>query len=52
VLASLWLAKRVYPEYFSDIDLQDRTNAFHRALFGKAMDEMGGDLDDTLQWKQ
>jgi iron complex transport system substrate-binding protein len=52
VLASLWLAKRVYPEYFSDIDLGDRTNAFHRALFGKTMDEMGGDLDDTLQWKQ
>jgi iron complex transport system substrate-binding protein len=51
VLASLWLAKRVYPNYFSDIDLVDKTNQFHRALFGKKMDEMGGALDDTLEWK-
>ena len=50
VLASLWLAKRVYPDYFVDIDLLDKTNEFHRVLFGKTMDEMGGGLDDTIQW--
>ncbi len=52
VLASLWLAKRVYPDHFSDIDLLDKTNVYHRALFGKTMDEMGGGLDDTIQWKR
>ena len=52
VLASLWLAKRVYPEYFSDIDLLDKTNQYHRVLFGKTMDEMGGALDDTIQWER
>jgi iron complex transport system substrate-binding protein len=52
VLASLWLAKRVYPGHFSDIDLLDKTNVYHRALFGKTMDEMGGNLDDTIQWEQ
>jgi len=52
VLASLWLAKRVYPDLFSDIDLLDKANGYHRALFGKTMDEMGGDLDDTIQWEQ
>ena len=52
VLASLWLAKRVYPDLFSDIDLLDKTNGYHRALFGKTMEEMGGDLDDTIPWEQ
>jgi iron complex transport system substrate-binding protein len=52
VLASLWLAKRVYPNYFFDIDLLDKINEFHRVLFGKTMDEMGGDLDDTIQWER
>lgn len=52
VLASLWLAKRVYPEYFSDIDLLEKTNEFHRVLFGKTLDEMGGNLDDTIQWER
>jgi len=52
VLASLWLAKRVYPDYFVDIDLLNKTNEFHRVLFGKTMDEMGGGLDDTIQWER
>jgi len=49
VLASLWLAKRVYPDYFSDINLLDKINIYHRVLFGKTMDEMGGSLDDIIQ---
>lgn len=50
VLTSLWLAKRVYPTYFSDIDLADTVNDFHKALFGKTMDQMGGLMDDIVQW--
>jgi len=52
VLASLWLAKKVYPDHFADIDILDKSNEFHRALFGRTMDEMGGRLDDVIQWKQ
>ena len=50
VLASLWLAKRVYPTYFSDIDLADTVNDFHKALFGKTLDQMGGLMDEAVQW--
>ena len=49
VLASLWLAKKVYPAHFSDINLADKVNEFHRALFGQTMDQMGGRLDETIQ---
>jgi iron complex transport system substrate-binding protein len=49
VLATLWLAKKVYPAQFSDIDLSDKVNEFHMALFGQTMDQMGGGLDEIIQ---
>ncbi len=49
VLATLWLAKKVYPAQFSDIDLSAKVNEFHLALFGQTMDQMGGDLDEIIQ---
>ena len=49
VLASLWLAKKVYPVHFSDINLPDKVNEFHKGLFGQTMNQMGGRMDDTIQ---
>ncbi|WP_291460042.1 ABC transporter substrate-binding protein [Desulfobacula sp.] len=48
VLASLWLAKKVYPDRFLDIDLKDKVNGYYKALFNKTMDQMGGNLDDKI----
>ena len=45
VLASLWLAKTLYPERFVDLNIQDTADAFHRTLFGRTLTEMGGRLD-------
>lgn len=48
VLATLWVAKKAYPEKFSDIDIQDQADAFHLNLFGKTMTQMGGALEDAI----
>jgi len=48
VLASLWLARKAYPDRFSDIDLKDKVNGYYKVLFGKTMDQMGGTLDDRI----
>jgi len=48
VLASLWLACKVYPERFSDIDFQRKADDFHFQLFGKTLTQMGGKIDDTV----
>ncbi len=47
VLASLWLAKKAYPEKFMDISLEDQVNEYYRAVFGKTMEQMGENLDDN-----
>ncbi len=48
VLASLWLAEKVYPERFSDIDIKKKINDFHYKLFGKTLTQMGGIIDNTI----
>lgn len=48
VLGSLWLAKRAYPEQFSDLDLIAEVDRFHVQLFNKSMTDMGGRLNDLL----
>ncbi len=45
-LAVLWLAKRTYPERFSDLDMMKTTDQFHTLLFNKSFTQMGGRLDD------
>ncbi|MCK5165496.1 MAG: ABC transporter substrate-binding protein [Desulfobacula sp.] len=48
VLASLWLAHKVYPERFLDIEFENKVDEFHNNLFGKTLKQMGGNLDDTI----
>lgn len=48
VLASLWLACKVYPERFSDIEFIKRADEFHLNLFGKTLAQMGGKIDDMV----
>jgi iron complex transport system substrate-binding protein len=47
VLASLWLAEKAYPEQFKDISLKKQVNQYYKSLFGKTMEQMGENLDDT-----
>ena len=48
VLASLWVARKAYPERFSGIEMKDKADEFYRSLFGKTMGEMNGTLNDGL----
>ena len=48
VLASLWLACKVYPERFMDIEFEKKADEFHFNLFGKTLTQMGGKLDDMV----
>jgi iron complex transport system substrate-binding protein len=48
VLASLWLACKVYPERLSGIDFKKTADDFHYKLFGKSMTAMGGTSDDKV----
>lgn len=44
----LWLAKRLYPDRFEDLDLMTEIDHFHEILFGKRFSAMGGHLADRL----
>jgi iron complex transport system substrate-binding protein len=48
VLAVLWVAKKAYPEQFTDIDVLAQADAFHQNLYGKTMTRMGGTLEDAI----
>jgi iron complex transport system substrate-binding protein len=48
VLATLWVAKKAYPEKFADIDMTVQADAFHHHLFGQTMTQMGGTLEDAI----
>jgi iron complex transport system substrate-binding protein len=48
VLASLWLARKAYPERFSDVETGELVDAFHHHLFGKTLTQMGGTLSDGI----
>lgn len=45
-LGVLWLADKLYPERFADVDMPEETDRFHYALFKKRFSEMGGRLKD------
>ncbi|CCK79119.1 ABC transporter substrate-binding protein [Desulfobacula toluolica] len=48
VLASLWIAQKIYPERFSDLEIEKKADEFHQAVFGKTLTQMGGTLSDTV----
>ncbi|MCK5099453.1 MAG: ABC transporter substrate-binding protein [Desulfobacteraceae bacterium] len=48
VLASLWLACKVYPERFTDIDFKNKADEFHLKIFGKTLTQMDGTLYDMV----
>lgn len=50
VLATVWTAKKAYPDQFKDVSVRDTADAFHKALFGKTMTQMGGTLSDRVDW--
>ena len=41
-LGILWLAEKCYPERFADVDMNAEIDRFHKALFGKGFDDLGG----------
>ncbi len=49
VLATLWISQKAYPERFSDIEIKDRADDFHKKLFEKTMTQMGGTLSDGIE---
>ncbi|MDA3898101.1 MAG: ABC transporter substrate-binding protein [Desulfobacteraceae bacterium] len=48
VLGTLWVAKTIYPGLFADTDMNEQSNRFHQALFGKSFQEMGGTFNDIV----
>lgn len=45
ILGVLWLAQKLYPDLFADLDLQQETDLFHEQFFGCTFTELGGRLD-------
>lgn len=45
-LGTLWLAKKIYPERFSDIDLKKEHEKFCRMLYGQAFAHAGTGFDN------
>lgn len=48
VLGVVWLAEKAYPQRFSHMDIPGIINRYHRELFGKTLQEMGGTLNDRV----
>lgn len=49
-LATLWLAKKAYPDRFSDIDIYKKADEFHEQVFGKTLTKMNGALKDAVEF--
>lgn len=47
-LGVVWCATRLYPDLFSQADLEQRINHFFMTLFGKTLTDLGGSLDDRV----
>jgi len=45
-LGLLWMATKLYPERFEDINLMDKVNEFHMDFFGKTYEELGGTQEE------
>ncbi len=49
ILGIKWLAQKLHPELFEDIDMSKEANDFYRKFYGITFDELGGDLV-TQSW--
>lgn len=47
ILGIMWLADRLYPELFEDLDILEEIDAFHLNFYGKTFTELGGILNDN-----
>ncbi len=48
VLASLWIAGKAYPHLFTQAEIKQEINRFHKQLFNKTLDDIGGNLNDHV----
>jgi len=44
-IAQLWLAVKIYPEIYQELDYQKEVNQFYNALYGKSFEELGGQFE-------
>jgi iron complex transport system substrate-binding protein len=47
-LGTLWVAKKAYPDLFADTDMIKQSDRFHKKLFGKTFQALGGSLNDAV----
>ncbi len=43
-LISLWLAEKLYPEQYQDLDLLEFTDKFYQKIYGQSFSELDGEL--------
>ncbi|MFW6378037.1 MAG: ABC transporter substrate-binding protein [Bacillota bacterium] len=43
-LISLWLAEKLYPEQYQDLDLLEFTDKFYKQIYGQSFSELDGEL--------
>ncbi len=48
-LGVLWLADKIYPELFKNIDINKEINLFHKTLFGKTFTQMNGKINARIR---
>ncbi len=48
VLGVLWLADRIYPKLFKNINIKKEINDFHKTLFGKTFTQMNGKTNEFI----
>ncbi|WP_462324188.1 ABC transporter substrate-binding protein [Desulfoplanes sp.] len=47
-LGVVWCATRLYPDLFSEAELEQRIDNFYMTLFGKTLTDLGGSLGDRV----
>jgi len=45
ILGVLWLAQKLYPASFADLDMEQEADFFHEKFYGRTFTELGGQLD-------
>lgn len=50
ILGIKWLAQKLHPEKFEDVDMVNEANHFYEIFYGKTFTELGGDLT-THRWE-
>lgn len=43
-LVSLWLAEKLYPEHYSELDILEFTDRFYNQIYGQTFSELNGEL--------